>query len=249
VNGHADQMHPSLQPLRLALPRTLIGRVLHRWYRLFGQRRHREVVLERVDGTPLLVMPGVLNPRLMRSGAFFASRLGPELIRADAKVLDMGTGSGICALIAARYARSVSAIDISAAAVRCTHLNVLLNGLEDRITVLQGDLFVPVSAQRFDVVLFNPPFKRGAPRNDPDRAWRSSDVAERFAASLPQHLTPAGCALVVLSTYGDAAAFVREFERRGFTIEVIASRSFVNERLSLVRLRPTARGASRAVAT
>jgi release factor glutamine methyltransferase len=156
-------------------------------------------------------------------------------------VLDMGTGSGVCAVFAARYAQRVVAVDINPAAVRCTVINALLNDLEHKIDVRHGDLFAPLHGERFDLVLFNPPFVREAPRDHRDRAWRSSDVAERFAAGLAAHLKPGGAALVLLSTFGDGGAFLREFRNHGFEIAVHAERRFVNERLTVFRLVPATR--------
>jgi HemK-related putative methylase len=222
---------PRYGPVRVA-----IGRVMHWHYRCFQQQRHRNVVLEEIGGLPLLVAPGVLNPRLMRSGDFFASRLRGELLQPDAEVLDMGTGSGVCAVAAARHVRRVVAVDINPAAVRCARINTLLNHCEDRVDVIQGDLFAPVAGRRFDVVLFNPPFLHGTPADDADRAWRSTDVAPRFAAGLRNHLQPSGFALVLLSSFGAAAAFVDQFRRHGFDIAVAGERDFVNERLTLLKL-------------
>jgi HemK-related putative methylase len=224
---------PHFGPIRIAL-----GKALYWRYRLFQRQRLNNVVLERIDDFPLLVLPEVLNPKAMRTGAFFASQLQPDLVNPGAEVLDMGTGSGVCAIAAARHARRVVAVDINPAAVRCAQINVLINGLDGKIEVAHGDLFAPVKGRRFDVVLFNPPFIRGAPKNDADRAWRSMDVAEHFAAGLAEHLTPSGFALVLLSTYGDASEFVRQFRRRNFDISIVAERAFVNEKLTLLKLRP-----------
>ena len=221
---------------RYGAARLAIGKALHWYYRFFLSKRHDTVVLEKVGDFPLLVLPGVLNPKLTRTGNFFAAQLQTGLVAQDADVLDMGTGSGVCAIAAARYARRVVAVDINPAAVRCARINVLMNALEDKIEVLQGDLFAPVRSRRFDIVLFNPPFIRGIPSNDADRAWRSVDVAERFAACLTEHLTPTGCALVLLSTYGDACEFVRQFRRWHFDMAIVAERCFVNEKLTLLRL-------------
>src|SRR5215831_3267076 len=219
--------------------RRAVGKVLHWRYRLFQQRRHHNtVVLERVADFPLLILPGVLNPRLTRSGAFFATQLNAELLGRGSEVLDMGTGSGVCAIAAARHARRVVAVDITPVAVRCAQINAMINSVEGKIEVRQGDLFAAVKGQRFDVILFNPPFIYGTPRNDADRAWRSMDVAERFAAGLAEQLKPAGFALLMLSTYGDAARFLQQFRRYRLDIEVVAERSFVNERLFILRLRP-----------
>jgi len=227
---------PGFAPVRLA-----IGRLLHWHYRLRHLKRAEEVVLERLDGFPLLVIPGVLNPKTMRTGAFFASELHGGRIGADTMVLDMGTGSGVCAIAAARLARRVVAVDINPAAVRCARINALINSLEDRIEVLHGDLFTPVRGQRFDLVLFNPPFIRGVPKDDADRAWRSIDVAERFAVELADHLTPTGAALVLLSSYGDGGDYLREFRRRNLQMTPVAERVFVNERLALIEVRPNSR--------
>ena len=164
------QVLPSFR--RYGLARTAIGKALHWHYRLFRKQSQAQFVLERIDGLPLLVAPGVLNPRLMRTGEFFATQLSSHLPAHEAEVLDLGTGSGVCALFAARQARCVVGVDINPAAVRCASINALMNGMDGKIDVLQGDLFAPVAGRRFDVVLFNPPFVRGAPRNDADRAWR-----------------------------------------------------------------------------
>jgi methylase of polypeptide subunit release factors len=116
-----------------------------------------------------------------------------------------------------------------------------MNQLESRVEVLEGDLFAPVAGRRFDVVLFNPPFLQGVPRNDADRAWRSTDVAERFAAHLREHLTPSGFALVLLSSFGGADKFLQQFQRHDFELTVAAEREYVNERLAVFRIVPTPR--------
>ena len=227
---------PGFGPLRLAL-----GRARYLYYKLFLKRRHDGFVLENVCGAPLVVAPGVLNPRLMRTGEFLAAQLEAQLGLRGSEVLDMGTGSGVCAVIAARYARRVVAVDINPTAVRCARINVLMNHLDDRVEVLEGDLFAPVAGRRFDVALFNPPFLRGMPHNDADRAWRSTDVAERFAAQLREHLTPSGFALVLLSSFGGAAEFLRQLHRHDFELTVAAEREYVNERLAIFKLVPTQR--------
>lgn len=215
----------------------LIGKAMAWGYKLTGKARYDNFRLEWLHGLPLLVTPSVFNPKVPRTGAFLAAQLDARVVGGDAEVLDMGTGSGVCAIFAARHARRVVAVDINVAAVRCAGINALLNHVEQRLEVRHGDLFAPVAGERFDLILFNPPFLRGTPRDDRDRAWRSSDVAERFAAGLPDHLKPGGSALVVLSTFGEASVFLEEFRKRGFAISVLAERHFVNERLAIFRLK------------
>jgi HemK-related putative methylase len=225
-----------LRPARFPFLAALLGRALKLGYVLAGKDRYDDFRLEWVEGMPILVTPSVFNPRLLRTGAYFAAHIDARVVTGGAEVLDMGTGSGVCAVFAARFARRVVAVDINSAAVRCAALNALLNHCETRIELRHGDLFAPVANERFDLVLFNPPFLCGTPRDDRDRAWRSTDVAERFAAELRAHLKPGGCALVLLSTFGKAPVFLEEFRRQGFATSLFAERRFLNERLAIFRL-------------
>lgn len=128
-------------------------------------------------------------------------------------------------------------MDINPAAVRCTRINALLNGVEERVEVLQGDLFEPVQGRRFDVVLFNPPYYQGQPRTNLERALWSTDLKERFAAGLSDHLAPGGYALLVLSTDGDQAGWLQVLRSNGFTCQAVASRDLISEVLTIYQVR------------
>lgn len=234
----APSVRDSIEFVRAPLMTRLIGKAMAMGYRVIGKHRYDDFRLERVHGMPFLVIPSVFNPKVPRSGEFLASQLDSRMVGPDCEVLDMGSGSGVCAVFAAKYARRVVAVDINPAAVRCAGINALLNGVETAIDVRHGDLFAPVSGEKFDLIVFNPPFVRGTPRDDRDKAWRSSDVAERFAGGLRAHLKPEGSALVILSTFGDGRYFLDEFRKQGLEISVLAERRFVNERLTVFRLVP-----------
>jgi HemK-related putative methylase len=236
MNTSVSSTPGSLRIARAPLIMRLIGKTMAFGYRLLGKDRYDDYRLERINGAPFVVMPSVFNPKVPRTGEFLASLIDPDWVKSDWEVLDMGTGSGVCAVFAAKHARRVVAVDINPAAVRCARLNVLLNGAEERIDVRQGDLFDAVADERFDLILFNPPFLRGAPRDDRDRAWRASDVAERFAAGLRERLKPEGAALVLLSTFGEGGNFLDEFYKQGLGVEMFAERRFVNETLTVFKL-------------
>jgi release factor glutamine methyltransferase len=199
---------------------------------LVDRRTYERTVLETVDGLSLVVLPDVFNPKLLRSGALLVSVVARAgLVPPGSRVLDLGCGSGAAGLAAARAGGRVTATDINPAAVRCARANALLNDLD--VEVREGDLFAPLGDQRFDVVLFNPPYYRGVPRSALDRAWRSADIIERFSEELDEHLTPNGRALVVLSSDGEPAAFLDALASRGFRHGVVAERDFVNEVMSV----------------
>lgn len=114
-------------------------------------------------------------------------------------VLDLGTGCGIQALHARRFARRVVATDISERALRYARLNAELNGL-DGIEFRLGSLYEPVAGERFDRIVTNPPFVI-TPRSPDVPAYEYRDggregdalVAE-VVSGAAEHLVPGGTA-------------------------------------------------------
>ena len=219
---------------------------------LFQRHRHNAVVLETIAGRPILVLPEVLNPKLFVTGEFLAETLSQDagshansalsqspsaLIPPGSSVLDMGTGSGVGAVFAARRASRVVAVDVNPAAVRCARINALLNHVDDRVEVVEGDLFEPVAGQRFDVILFNPPYFPGKPRTDFERALWSDGLDERFATGLGDHLQPGGIALLLLSSAGEEQAWLNALSTAGYQADAVARRDLLSEVLTIYRVR------------
>jgi ribosomal protein L3 glutamine methyltransferase len=77
-----------------------------------------------------------------------------------ARVLDLCTGSGCLAVLAAlRFPNaSVDAVDISADALAVAAQNVAAHGLASRITLHRGNLFAPLGGTRYDLIIANPPY-------------------------------------------------------------------------------------------
>jgi methylase of polypeptide subunit release factors len=71
--------------------------------------------------------------------------------------LDLCTGSGSLALLAARHAERVVGVDLNRRALRLARVNAALNGITG-IEWRQGDLFEPVGDEQFDLVIANPPY-------------------------------------------------------------------------------------------
>jgi ribosomal protein L3 glutamine methyltransferase len=120
--------------------------------------------------------------------------------------LDLCTGSGCLAILAARHfpdAR-VDAVDVSTDALQVAARNVAEHGLEDRVTLLRGDLFAPLVDQRYDMIISNPPYvdaegMAGLPREcraEPAIAFDGGadglDIVRRILDEAPRHLTPRG---------------------------------------------------------
>jgi ribosomal protein L3 glutamine methyltransferase len=119
-----------------------------------------------MHGESFYVDERVLIPRSFIGELLFSDLIGGgdmNLIDdADAvsSVLDLCTGSGCLAILAARVFQhaQVDAVDISADALAVATRNVGDKKLEERIELFQGDLFSGIGKRRYDLIISNPPY-------------------------------------------------------------------------------------------
>ena len=115
------------------------------------------------------------------------------------RVLDLGTGCGIQAMHARRFADHVVATDISRRALDIARFNAQLNGI-DGIDFRFGSLFEPVAGERFDRIVSNPPFvitprREGVPSYEyRDGGMVGDALVETVLRGLSDHLEPGGTA-------------------------------------------------------
>jgi release factor glutamine methyltransferase len=130
-----------------------------------------------------------------------SERLGPGV-----SVLDLCTGSGLLALVAAQSGASTTAVDVSRRAIVSVRVNALLNRVAVR--ALRGDLFAPVAGRRFDVIVSNPPYlpdpAQALPQRGLARAWdagpRGRALLDRICVGAGEHLTDGGVLLMIHSS-------------------------------------------------
>lgn len=206
---------------------------------LFGRRKCDRLILERIRGIPLVVFPGVFHPGLFLSTTLLLDALDEFRLRTNSSVLDLGTGTGICAIFLAMKGAHVTATDSSPLAVRCARVNVALNFAEDRVKVLEGDLFVPVKGEKFDLVVFNPPYYEGKPGDWPGYAWRGENVLHRFVQGLGAHLDKGGRALLSVSTELDLSAIRQELHENGFEVHEVCRRRIPGETMFVYECVPS----------
>jgi ribosomal protein L3 glutamine methyltransferase len=163
-----------------------------------------------IQGVPFYVDERVIVPRsligelVMTAFAEDNGIIGdPETI---ASVLDLCTGGGSLAILAARVfpKARIEAVDVSPRALEVAARNVDEHGLQDRIALKQGDLFAPVEGARFDLILTNPPYVDAAAiagfppeyAAEPTIAHAGGtdglDIVRRILDEAPKHLTPSG---------------------------------------------------------
>lgn len=172
--------------------------------------------------------------------------------RRGARVLDIGTGGGLLALLAARAGAHVVATDRNPAALRALREIARAERLD--LEVVRTDLARGLG--RFDRVLANPPYLPTRPaERDPDR-WQNlaldggpdgSRVTRRIVRALPHLLADGGRAFLLVSSLQSLASRhgIRERWRAGGgAIRTVASRALEGERLSVWELRRARRPAS-----
>src|SRR5436189_1739522 len=228
---------------RATLPQTLSKQLLRSTiyvlsYHFILKRRRTTVAC--VAGFRLTVRPTVFHPRNFLTSEFFANFLSDIDLTAN-RVADVGTGSGILALAAARAgAASVVALDINPNAAKVAAENAHANGLGKPIMAVGSNLLSALSPRPlFDVILSSPPSFAGEPRDVADRAWHAGpsyrDIAMLFVQAR-ERLASGGCMYVLLSSDSDFNLLGNLVSRARFAARVVAQRSILIESMIIYEL-------------
>ncbi|MFF1920626.1 HemK2/MTQ2 family protein methyltransferase [Streptomyces sp. NPDC058221] len=175
--------------------------------------------------------PGVYTPQA--DTHLLARALQAEEITEGMDVLDICTGSGALALLAARRGARVLATDVSWRAVMTARMNAVRAG--HRVRVRRGDLTGPVARQRFDLVVSNPPYvptphtrRTGSHRSAV--AWNAGrggrEALDRICSHAGEVLRPEGVLLMVQSGLCGVEETLRQLTGAGLRCAV-TDRSYV----------------------
>lgn len=149
------------------------------------------------------------------------------------KVLDMGTGTGIIALEAAKKGAKVEAVDINPKAIEYVREQARKDELIESLDFILSDLFENVNGN-FDFILFNPPYLPGEDGIGDEEIWRGGEkgieVTRRFLESAHKYLSENGQIVVVMSSHSDWQDLMEEYG-----LEIIGSEKLWFEKLYLAR--------------
>jgi len=142
---------------------------------------------------------------------FFLDELRRDKV-ANAQVLEIGLGSGILSIGAAKTgAARVTAPQINPRAQNYAGFNIMINRVEDRVVITDGDrgsIFKPLAGRQFDYIMSNPPFEPTPPGLDnfyhSDAGIYGMDFLDNIFKGLDQYLAPGGHAQFVTAAPGDA---------------------------------------------
>ena len=150
------------------------------------------------------------------------------------KVLDMGTGSGVNAILAASKTDIVIAVDVNPKAIKNAEKNAKNNGVASKITFAVSDVFSNVEGT-FNLIIFDPPFRWFAPRDiyevgTTDEGYKSLTT---FFHDVDKYLAPYGRILLCFGSSGDIGYLYKLIEEYGFQKKVIAQRDLEKEDITV----------------
>ncbi|MCL6002805.1 MAG: methyltransferase [Thermoplasmatales archaeon] len=153
-----------------------------------------------------------------------------EEVKVTDRVLDMGTGCGVNAILAASRSADVLGVDINPFAVENGKQNSKRNGVAGRIRFVQSDLFQNVEG-KFDLIIFDPPFRWFSPRDLREMAVSDENfkTMSAFFEQVRGYLNPAGRILIFYGDSGDMNFFRALIEKNRLKSELVRSRSIEKE--------------------
>jgi release factor glutamine methyltransferase len=169
-------------------------------------RLYKPLLVKYLSATRLYTYKGirlVIPPAVFHPGFFFSTRL---LLRYIASLplknklfLELGAGSGLIALYAARQGAQVTATDINPVAIHSLEMNARSNRIP--LTIIKSDLFTDIPQQAFDTIAINPPYYKKKPQTVADYAWYCGEQGEYFQqlfSGLHQYIHAGSVVLMVL---------------------------------------------------
>lgn len=171
-----------------------------RWQEaVYAELRARETETVSYFDFEFVVPPTVFPPQPVSH--LLGRSVLTETLATD-RVLDVGTGSGVNAVLAASVSDEVLGVDVNPDAVACARANAERNGLTAQFR--ECDLFDGVEGY-FDLVVFDPPFRWFPARDMLERATTDENYAtlRRFVSEVSRYLAPGGRVLLFFGTSGD----------------------------------------------
>jgi release factor glutamine methyltransferase len=164
------------------------------WY----LRKERKYAYKNIRVT---IKPGVFHPGLFYSTKFILSYLESQDLKRKS-FLELGCGSGLISIYAAKNHASVTASDISKLATETARLNATKNNVE--IRVIDSDLFTNIDKQIFEWIVINPPYYARDPKTEAEFAWNCGQNFEYFENLFQQlhHYSNSDTQLIMVLTKG-----------------------------------------------
>ncbi len=174
----------------------------------------------------------------------YLSSLKPSLKNEQRKALDLGTGTGVIAVLLAKKGFTVTATDINPKSGNCLKLNASINKVARKITFKLGNLFEPVKKEKFDLITFNPPYLPIKPNKGDylSLAWSGGcggrEIIDTFLEKAPSYLRKKGKIVFVHSSLNNLEKTLEICKKVGIKCKVLREKKFFFETLYLITGKP-----------
>lgn len=198
-------------------------------FKYLTTRLYKPLLVKYLSATRIYTYKGirlVIPPAVFHPGFFFSTRL---LLRYIAKLplkdksfLELGAGSGLIAMYAAREGAQVTASDINQVAIHSLEMNSRNNRIS--ITVIHSDLFTNIPLHRFDMIAINPPYYKKHPKTPAEYAWYCGEQGEYFQqlfSNLQWYMHSQSMVLMVLSDGCDLEMIKGMAALNGFSLHCV----------------------------
>lgn len=185
----------------------------------------------------LFVPPEVFHP-----GFFFSTQFLLEYVNKlplqGKQLLELGCGSGLISIAAAKKGALVTASDINPVAVEALKKNSRNNNAA--LTVIGSDLFDDIPVKQFDIIAINPPFYKKQPATAKDHAWYCGENGEYFSklfASLREYIHKHAEILMVLIDDCDMEMINGYAAANGFSLHCVQDKKNMLEQLFIYTIK------------
>ena len=181
------------------------------------------------NGFRLQIPPEVFHPGFFFSTKFLMQYLDRFMLQ-EKSLLELGAGSGLISLHAAKQGARVTATDLNKTAIEYLHINARENGVGLRI--IHSDLFLELPKEQFDFIVLNPPYYKRDASTEKELAWFCGSQGEYFEClfeGIGNYLHEKSEVLMVLCD-GCDLEMIRDMARKqGYVMNLLCSKKTLIE--------------------
>ena len=176
-----------------------------------------------------------IPPQVFHPGFFYSTKLLFRYIRYKSfhkkSFLELGAGSGLISIYAAKKGADVTATDINPVAVKCLKKNALSNKVE--FTIIHSNLFDEIPPELFDMIVINPPYYKKKPVTDADFAWNCGENGEYFQflfRDIKNYMHSQSDVLMVLCDGCDLQMMQKLADQNGLRMQCLVTKKTIIEK-------------------
>ena len=181
-------------------------------------------------GIKLEIPTQVFHPGFFTSTQILLQYISRLLLQSKS-LLELGAGSGLIAIQAAKQGAVVTATDINPIAIKYLHCNSLQNNVS--LEIIRSDLFTDIPRQPFDIIAINPPYYKKQPVTIQDYAWFCGENGEYFSGLFSQlagYIHDKTETIMVLCDGCDIAMIETAAKRNGFKLQLMLTKQNMLEK-------------------